>query len=259
MTTVRAWVRLSTVSLVLLAHGGCGGGSSPTAPATPEAENPPLSVTLESASYVFHYSEGDRVDAERQEAFHDWATAQLGVSPDRKLQYYKYRSLQHMAALTGMPANGRAEPELFEVHSIFGWHGHEAIHVYSFLIGRPSDFFNEGLAAALNADPLAGIYVPRWNGIPIHDWARGQGSGLLPLESMVTTDDFRLLSDAVGYPQAGSFVAYLIETYGMGPVRSLFASGSRNDSRNRILSDFESSFGVSLGEAERDWHDFLGI
>jgi len=257
-TMLRLRAGLSAALLIASALAGCGGGSSPTAP-DPGQETAPLSLSLETASYVFHYSEGDGVDAERQEALHEWATAQLGVAPGRKVQYFKYRSLAHMGSLTGRIANGWADPEAFEVHSIFRWNAHEAIHVYSALIGRPSDFFNEGLAVAMATDPLAGIYVPRWNGISVHTWARQHASTLLPLESMVTTPDFRSLDDATSYPQAGSFVAYLIETHGIGAVASLFAAGTRDDSKGRILSDFQRSFGVSLEQAERDWRGFLGI
>jgi len=256
--TLRARARLSTALLVAAAHAGCGGSSSPTAP-DPGAGVASLSLTLETASYVFHYSEGDGVDAERQEAFHAWATAQLGVAPGPKVQYFKYRSLAHMGSLTGRIANGWADPEAFAVHSIFRWNAHEAIHVYSALIGRPSDFFNEGLAVAMATDPLAGIYVPRWNGISVHAWARQHASTLLPLESMVTTSDFRALDDGTSYPQAGSFVAYLIDAYGIGPLESLFAAGTRDDSKARILAGFQRSFGVSLDQAERGWRDFLGL
>ena len=77
-----------------------------------------------------------------------------------------YRDRDHMASLIGRSANGLAEPQRLEGHSIFSWHSHEAVHVYSALVGRPSDFFNEGLAVALALDPLAGRFDGTCSGQP---------------------------------------------------------------------------------------------
>jgi hypothetical protein len=87
----------------------------------------------------FRLSPGDGVDPARQEAHYAWATALLGVSLPSQLQYFKYRDREQMARLTGQPANGFAVPGRLEVHAIFEWDAHEALHVYSALLGRPSD------------------------------------------------------------------------------------------------------------------------
>jgi hypothetical protein len=63
--------------LLLLFSPGCG--ESPSDP----PEGLALSETRETASYVFHDSRNDVVELERQEAFHDWAIDELGVSPTR--------------------------------------------------------------------------------------------------------------------------------------------------------------------------------
>jgi len=250
--------RISIVLGVSLLVAGCGGSSSPTEPATPGSDE--LTQTLEAQSTVFHFSVGDGVDTESQEAYNSWIEAELGVQLPGKLQYFKYRNQGHMQRLTGRAANGFAEPDALEVHSIFLWHGHETAHVYSAVVGRPSDFFNEGLAVALSVDPAAGNFSPTYSGSEsVHDWCRRSASQLLPLGDLVTTDDFRAVSEAIGYQQAGSFLDFLLEEFGSQAVNEFFAGGSRGDSRVRIESAFRSSFGLELAQAEQRWRRFLGL
>ena len=62
----------------------------------------------------------------------------------------------------------------------------------------------------------------------------------------------------VGYQEAGSFVEYLLESQGDGPMRELFRRGGRDDGLDQIRGAFQASFGFSLVEAERRWRAFLG-
>lgn len=249
------------LALSLLAAGlpACSGrGHSPTEPigSDPVAE---LSESAESAHFVFHFSPGDSVEAQRMEAHYRWAVGILGVAPPVQIQYYKYLDRNQMSRLTGQVTNGWAEPEGFAVHSIWPFDPHEVVHVYSALVGRPSDFFNEGLAVAMGTDPLSGRLEALWNGRDVHQVARMMGSELIPLRDMVTTDDFRRYPDGTSYPEAGSFIRYLMENHGSAAVLSLFAAGSRNDSRGTIERSFRSAFGFELTEAEARWRAFLGL
>lgn len=243
------------VSAWMLALTACGGDTA----TSPDVANTPTPLTqqVETAHFVFHFAPGDTVDSERQEAFHEWVVPRLGASPPQKLQYYKYLSRDHMFSLTGRGANGFAEPEQLEVHSIFPWHAHESVHVYSALVGRPSDFFNEGLAVALSIDPLADRFEGSYSGEPVHQWARRNQNQLQPVEDMVTTDAFRRLDEALAYQEAGSFMEFLLDTEGFGPTRELFRQGQREHGLEAIRTLFLESFGFSLTEAERRWRVFL--
>jgi hypothetical protein len=202
---------------------------------------------------------GDVVDANRQDAYNQWIEVKLGVSLPGKLQYYKYRDRPHMGQLTGISANGWAEPADLAVHSIFDWHAHETAHVFSSQVGRPSDFFNEGLAVALSVDPLAGDYLPSYSGSEtIHDWCRRSEDKLQAIADMVTTANFRDIDELVAYQQAGSFVDFLITENGILPLLDLFGVGRREDSLGIIEINFLASFGFSLEEAETRWREFLG-
>lgn len=117
--------RLARLLVLTSLLASCGAES----PTSPDAAGAPLSRTVAIAHYVFHFTEQDRVDETRQEAFHDWVLRQLGVSPRQQIRYFKYLDRTHMQRATGRAANGWADPAEFAVHSIFPWHAHEAVHV----------------------------------------------------------------------------------------------------------------------------------
>lgn len=240
-----------TIATLLLAGAAaCDGG-----PVAPGEIIQTLTERLETQSIVFHFSAGDRVDTDWQQRFHDWIEPQLGVRLPAKLQYYKYTGRSQMRAVTGMETNGFAEPEVYSVHSIFPSDGHEAVHVYSALVGRPSDFFNEGIAVTLNSEPGALPLAPRWNGTHVYEHTQllVQTGQLRPLQTIVTTAAFRDVHEWVGYGEAGSFLLFLIEEFGLDHLLSFFRISGRDDSRASIESAFRSVWGISLAEAEQRW------
>lgn len=249
----RALVATSLV-VIVAAMAACGGG--PTTPGSAE----PLSEHLETADILFSFASGDNVDADRQQAYHDWLEAELGVSLAGKMEYRKYRDRSHMYAATGAQGNAWASPDPPEVHTIWPRDNHETVHVLSALFGRPTDFFNEGFAVAYQVDPLNGDLVARWSGTPVHAIAAGlrrQGN-LPPLATWVETSSFRTRPDGQSYPTAGSFVRYLIDTHGLAAVKDLFArAGGHSDSLATVRATFRAAFGIGLEEAEAGWHAIL--
>lgn len=229
-------------------------GKHPVSPTSPSS--PALSVREETASYSFRYAPGDRVDAAWQEAYNAWVIAALDIVPPRRVTYNKYFSRTHMGDLTGdYNTNGFADPSSFTIHTIWALDSHEVVHVYTALFGTPPALFNEGIAVAHQTDPVRGDLTPRWNGIALHDWARRfrQQGRLLPLGSLLASSDFRRFDSNVTYPQSGSFVQYLLDQYGRDRLKSFFREGSFLEAPASVRQRFESSYGLSIEAAERDW------
>lgn len=253
----RALPRAVITGVVLLAVS-CDSGGNPVAPGGPGASE--LDQTLETATTSFRFSAGDAVDSERQEAYNEWIQAELGLALPGKLRYFKYRDRAQMRRVTGRDANGFAEPQTLTVHSIFPWHNHETAHVYTEQVGRPTDFFNEGIAVALSVNPLSGDFSPTYSGTEsVHDWSRRSAAQLRPIPEIVTTADFRAVEEFIGYQEAGSFVQFLRDERGTGSLMDFFAMGTRDDALGRIRESFAASFGVSLEQAEAEWRRFLGL
>jgi len=249
MSAKRVWY----AAVLLVATTACGGG-----PVSPNEIKQELTDRLETQSIIFRFSSGDAVDSGWQQAYHDWITNLLGVQLPAKLNYYKYTGRSQMKSVTGMETNGFAEPSVYAVHSVFPHDGHEAAHVYTALVGRPSDFFNEGIAVALNTEPGAG-WTSKWNGTHVyaHTQLLVRTGQLRALGPMLTTSAFRGVDEWVGYGEAGSFLLYLIEQYDIGPMLSFFGMSAQGDSRARIESNIRLVWGADLAELEADWLAFI--
>ena len=206
-----------------------------------------------------YYAEAsDTIDIERQEAFNAWAVGRLAVQPPQPVEYHKYLSREAMGRYTGNAnTNGFAEPERWRFHTIWPFDNHEVVHVYSFLAGRPSDFFNEGIAVSLQTDPARGDFVVRFNGAQVHDACReylAAGTLPLPLTRYVTTEGFRSIQDSVlSYRMAGSFVLYMTERFGMTLVLRFFRDGTRDEPLSVIESRLKATFGLGVDEAQAAW------
>lgn len=246
---------IPTVLALTLLLSACGGSDSPTSPGD---VTPTLSESLETSSLSFHFTPGDGVESDWQEAYHEWATARLGVSLPGKIQYYKYASDAQMRSLVGRGCCF-AEPETLTIHTLWPRDDHEVVHVYAGRIGRPSNFLSEGLAVAFQVDPVGGRTEPWWNGLSVHLRAGGflEGGTLVPLTDFLTTEDFRSHDSNTSYPQAGSFVDFLIDRHGLDRYLQLYRRGDVGDSEGRIRSDFQDVYGLGVEQAEAAWHAFL--
>jgi len=253
---VRAAVRITSASL-LAGIAACGGAGSPTSPSLVQ-----LPVTTESLSFRYHYAAGDSVDANWQETYHAWATTKLGVHLPQKIEYYKYQTRQNMGDHTGnYSTNGFAEPSRFEIHTLWPTDNHEVVHIYTSLVGRPSDFFNEGIAVAFQTDPAAGNFESVFNGQQVHQACQQYlqlGTLVVPLDRVVQTTDFRAVSDQVlSYREAGSFVRFAIDSYGTDRVLEFFRISGRDDSLATIKQRFSTAVGVPFDTAGTQWTNML--
>lgn len=218
----------------------------------------PLPLQRETAGMQYYYAAGDAIDVNWQESYNAWALGRLGVTPPQRLEYYKYLSRSDMGKHIGVSStNGYSEPDKFRIHSIWPQDNHEVVHVYSTLIGRPSDFFHEGFAVSFQTNPRDGDFTVRFTRLQVHDACRAYlASGALPrpLVNYVTTSGFRGIQDTtMSYEMAGSFVLYLTERFGLPAVLDLLRGGGPAESLATIQARMRAVFGLSVEEAERDW------
>ena len=149
-------------------------GNSPAGPSPAR-----LPLVAETATMRYYHEPGDTIDVPRQEAFNAWAIDRLGIVLPQKVEYRKYFSSEAMGRYTGNSnTNGFAEPSLWRIHTIWPYDNHELVHVYTATIGRPSDFFNEGIAVSFRTDPARGEFTVRFgypsstNDLQVHEAVR---------------------------------------------------------------------------------------
>src|SRR5262245_34012188 len=243
-------LNLAGIALAFLA-AGCGSGS----PIAPSGTNG-LTETIARPGITFHCSSADSVQADWQEQYDAWLMGVLDVHPTQTITYNKYRNRTHMGEVIGVSnTNGFAEPSTFTIHTIWPTDNHEVVHLYSSTFGSPVALFNEGFAVAHSTNPPNGDFVAKWSGTPVHDLARQfRASGrLIALDSLAETNGFRGFDPNVTYPESGSFMRFLIDTYGLDRVKRLFAAGTPNDTRDVSGRAFVSVYGMTLADAERAW------
>src|SRR5512133_3944329 len=120
---MRLMMRTAPLALLTLTTAACS--ASPVAPAPTAAANV-LTVRLETAHMVFHYSPGDFVDSARAEAFHDWAVRFLNVACPKKIDYYKFKDRAQQYELSQRAVTGWALPSpTFEVWTYMPFMNHE--------------------------------------------------------------------------------------------------------------------------------------
>jgi hypothetical protein len=225
-------------------------------PAGPTESNTALSQITTTAHYVIHSAPGDSVDTVWQDAFHEWLVPALQLQPSPPLDYHKYRDRAHLAALTGRSTNGFAEPETTRFHTIWPTDNHESVHTIVILqMGFPPALFTEGVAVAHSTDPVRGILTPRWSGTDVHVLARGyDATGRLPaVSSLLRSSEFFNFDMNMTYPCAGSFVRYLIDTYGLAPLKAYFASSTFEDAAAITESKFLAAYGRPVASLWDEW------
>lgn len=250
------YVRLVIGGVVILLTA-CG-SRNPTSPTQPS-----LPLVSESTHYDYHYAPGDTVDSAWQETYHQWATARLGVQLPRKIGYYKYRSRQEMGDYTGTyNTNAYADPVRLEIHTLWSTDNHEVVHLFMSTFGQDPALFAEGVAVAFQTDPTKGTFDSVFNGEEVHHAARRylqSGELVLPLDRIIETKGFRAISDStLVYREAGSFVRFLIDMYGLDRFLALYRSATGpDDAADTVKRHFQSAMGLTFEEAESAWLSML--
>ena len=80
---------------------------------------------------------------------------------------------------------------------------------------------------------------------------------LYPLESLMESAAFNetLATEAypVGYPEAGMFVAFLVQRFGLEKMREIMMALEYDATLSTIREEFQRVFGFSIQEAEAQW------
>jgi hypothetical protein len=152
---------------------------------------------------------------------------------------------------------GRAYPETESFRFVcvapvngntFGLMSHEANHVFIINgLGRAGTFFvNEGLASALVSETFhdGGRHF-------LFPWTSAHRAELPKLARLMDDAEWGRVSSQIAYNVGASFLAWLLDLYGPGKLREIFAAPS-----SEIVGRIASVYGRSLESLEADWLRF---
>ena len=224
--------------------------------------NPHFDVVTESEHFVYYQQSEDTivVDEVWQENYFTWLTSQLDIQTDIRIDYYKYTSRAQLEELTGRSTNAFAQANQARIHTIWWKDNHECVHILTDKYwGLPPAIINEGMAVAHQAQLVDGEYVPGWNGQDFHRLAAEYlSSGELPsMEQMIDSHSFWDHEANMVYALAGSFVRFLLDTYGLDKVRDYHRGAGYWDKLKETDKRMLRAFGKTAAEIWQEWLDFL--
>jgi hypothetical protein len=133
--------------------------------------------------------------------------------------------------------------------NLFGLLSHEANHVIIRNgLGRPgTTFINEGLASAVLSERFH-TQGPTFH----HRWIAEHRAQLPRLRDLSDDDKWRDYSQQTAYTAGASFLAFVLERYGLAPLKVIYYSDSAH-----FLADFQRAFGKPLDTVEAEWLAFV--
>lgn len=200
--------------------------------------------------FVFYWEKGDAPPEGAVEALESHLQSieeAVKLTVDEKLAYYKYKDRERKRLLTGKDLDAHSDGTA--IHTVSWEDRHVIPYIVVQQLGSSIPLFSEGIAVH-----LAGA----WAGQDVHIVARSlaQEDRLLPIGQLLERSSFRSFAQDTTYPQAGSFVRYLIDLSGIEKFKQLYPVGP-NEGTLAIAARFQSIYGLSLTDAESAWVKFL--
>ena len=178
------------------------------------------------------------------------------MSPTEKIRSYIYAGPAQKRALMGADKTYIAKPWQGAVHLHKLNYGapvlkHELAHVFGAQINR--DFLAIPTTAGLipKMAIVEGLAVAAtWiqGRLTLHQWSAAMVDlGLAPpLSQLIDSSNFLGLNASMAYTLSGSFLRFLLDTYGLEKLQALYKSGQ-----------FKGVYEPSLAELSQQWEDFV--
>jgi hypothetical protein len=216
--------------------------------ASAEVATPAFRLVARTSHVDYFTVKGRKVDVRRTEAFLEQLQLLFGPPPDGwRIRYYRYASARDLSSHVGFAALGVADLSTGRIDSSRDFHPHELVHAVTGREGHPPVFFAEGLAVALTSRGV-------WNGRDIDAVAASEMAKRKTLEPFLTT--FMDQDPAIAYAVAGSFIAYLLDRYGIAPMLAFVRGCGRYP--EAYESAFRRAYGGSVARLSIEWGAWLG-
>jgi len=232
-------------------------------------------IIKRSPFYIFHYFKNSLAEKEInqiikiQESAYKKILKNLKLKNKRKIRYYIYPSEEIKERLMGDSGNGNAiwieikkekenwKSKKIEVHCIYSNKvkcigEHEDTHLLSLLLGVATFLFSEGLAEFMSE---------KWDQKDIDFWTKKylKRNKLYSLEFLIDNKNWNKINEAIVYPQAGSFVRYLIKIYGLEKFKEVYKNLSRNKTTKQNIKVIKKIYFKSIRELEENWKEYLDM
>lgn len=230
-------------------------------------------IKEETPHYFFYFQKGSLTEKDiksiidTKEVHYEKILNWLGLSNNRKIDYYLYPSLKEKVILMGDDSPGNAiweeleiedeksDSKKFEIHVVYNEKckfigEHEDAHLLSLPWGLSIYLFCEGLAQSMEDNFM---------GKDLHVVAKKllQENKLYPIKWLCENNNWKNVEPIIIYPQVGSFSKFIIEEYGKDKFKELYQSTSRHFDTLKNLSEIEKICHKTIDQLENEWLDFI--
>ncbi|MFH1052439.1 MAG: hypothetical protein V1779_16090 [bacterium] len=219
-----------------------------------------LSKHISSQHFNYFMSENDNVDTVLQEKYFSWLIKKLQINVTEKINFYKFRDRKHIKNVTGFEINGFAELGTLNIYGVWPCDFHETTHaLVTGYVGRSPELFNEGIAVAhqttlKNDELVVGVAGGDFNLMAKYQLKHNK---IPDLDTFLTLRSIFDVGEFVGYPVSGSFVSFLIETYGITELKDFIRSTPYGSDLKTIYGNFNQVYNTNMKNVWEDWKQFL--
>ncbi|MDP3057156.1 MAG: hypothetical protein Q8N37_01365 [bacterium] len=226
-------------------------------------------IKQKSNHYVFYYLKNSLAENDiykiikLKEKHHNKILSFLDLKNKQIIHYYIYPSLKSKASLMGDDSPGNviwgdfelvnSEPKTnkFEIHTIYNdkcqFIGeHEDTHFLSLSLGLSIYLFCEGLAQFMEGNLFG-------KDIDIISKELLSQKKLYSIKNLIDNKNWEKVDSKIIYPEVGSFVRFLINTYGWDKFKKTYQRLSRLNNSEENLKIIENGFEKSIEELEKEW------
>ena len=215
-----------------------------------------LGGKYETEHFSIYYEKGTEVErhieliAQDHEFRYHQLTQFFQLHPQKKVGSYVYTSAEQKKRLMGAKHTSIEDPINREIHINYSAKyphpvlKHELAHVFA---GEVHPIWKVSLKMGLHE----GIAVAaEWDEghLTAHQWSKAMRTLKVarPVEKIMSAWGFWTQSSSRSYTLAGSFVRYLVDTYGIEKFKRVFPTGN-----------FKKHYGKELKKLVREWEQFL--
>ena len=231
-----------------------------------------LRARIETEHFVIHADpsvapERLRRIAEDHEHRYQQLIRFFGTEPNGKVISFVYRDRSQKARLMGARNTQIARPWNREIH-INGFRvphpvlKHELAHIFAGAEATGPLKVPAAAGVFVNIGVVEGIAVAadwRVRELTVHGWTKAmQALGLMPdLRESLDVFGFWTINSSRAYTVAGSFLRYLVDTYGIEKFWTLYANNSFEDAYERPLDDLVAEWETFLEKIPLPKDDLL--
>lgn len=226
-------------------------------------------IAKKSPRYVFYYFKNSLAEKhideiiKIQEQGYKKILKKLEAKNRKVIEYYFYPSRKIKKKLMGDEGNGNAiwleikkekkiwKPKKFEIHALYNKKTqcvgeHEDTHLLSSYLGMAIFLFCEGLSEFMSE---------KWRGRDIDFWAKKylNKNKLYSLKFLADNKNWDNVDNLIAYSQAGSFVRFLIENYGIEKFKDVYQRLSRLNSYEDNLDIIKKVYSKKIDGLEKEW------